>query len=127
MVDETDISFNETLVEEGEDLVKVIVDELGSLLLKLDCIFNVPNRCIDEIIAELQFITSSASAPALKNIIQTTLENHNCTVGEQVITDLVKNICQLNPVSVAFTEEGPLGTVYQRKNTERNTSLLLSL
>lgn len=47
------ISSNETLVGEGEDLAKVIVDELGSLLLKLDCIFNVPSRCIDEIIGKL--------------------------------------------------------------------------
>lgn len=114
LVDETDISSNETIVGEGEDLVKVIVDELASLLLKLDCIFNVPSRCIDEIIGELQFISSSASAPVLKNIIQKTLEGHNCTVGELVITDLVTNICQLNPLSAAFSEGGPLGTAYQR-------------
>lgn len=113
LVDETDVSSNATHEGEGEDLVKVIVDELASLLLKLDCIFNVPSRCIDEIIGELQFITSSASAPVLKSIIEKTLEDHNCTVGEVVITDLVNNICQLNPLSAAF-ERGPLGTAYQR-------------
>lgn len=95
-------------------MVKVVVDELASLLLKLECIFNVPSRCIDEIIGELQFISSSASAPVLKNIIQKTLEGHICTVGELVITDLVTNICQLNPLSAAFSEGGPLGTAYQR-------------
>jgi len=41
-------------------------NELGSLLLKIDCIFNVPRRCIDEIVEELQFITCSASAPVIK-------------------------------------------------------------
>ena len=102
------------LVDEGEDLVTVIVDELGSLLLKLDCIFNVPSRCIDGIVGELQFITCSASAPVTKTIVHNTLVNHNCTVEELVITDLVNNICQLNPLSAAFSEEGPLGTAYQR-------------
>lgn len=56
LVDESYVSSVGTLVGEGEDLVKVIVGELGLLLLKLDCIFNVPSRCIDEIIGELQII-----------------------------------------------------------------------
>lgn len=113
-VDEIDITLTEMLKEEGEDLGKVIVDELASLLLKLDYIFNVPTRCIGEIIGDFQFITSSASAPLLKSIIQKTLDDHNCTVGELVITDLVNNICQLNPLSAAFSEGGPLRTAYQR-------------
>ena len=69
---ESEGNSDETFVQEGEDLVQVIVDELGSLLLKLDCIFNVPTRCIDEIVEELQFITCSASAPVIKNIVHST-------------------------------------------------------
>ena len=69
---ESEGNSDETFVQEGEDLVQVIVDELGSLLLKLDCIFNVPRRCIDEIVEELQFITCSASAPVIKNIVHST-------------------------------------------------------
>lgn len=114
LLDESEATSDEVLVEEGEDLVKVIVDQLGSLLLKLDCIFNVPSRCIDEIVEELQFITCSASAPVIQNIVHKVLEHHNCTVEELVITDLVNSICQLNPLSAAFSEEGPLGTAYQR-------------
>ena len=113
---ESEVTSDETFVQEGEDLVQVIVDELGSLLLKLDCVFNVPRRCIDEIVEELQFITCSASAPVIKNIVHSTLQNHNCTVEEVVITDLVKSLCQLNPLSVAFSEEGPLGTAYKRNS-----------
>ena len=113
---ESEVTSDETFVQEGEDLVQVIVDELGSLLLKLDCIFNVPRRCIDEIVEELQFITCSASAPVIKNIVHSTLQNHNCTVEEVVITDLVKSLCQLNPLSVAFSKEGPLGTAYKRNS-----------
>ncbi len=114
LVDESDVTSDETLVREDEDLGKVIVDHLGSLLNKLDCIFNVPSRCIDEIVEELQFISCSASTPIIKNIVNKTLENHNCTVEELVIKDLVKNICQLNPLSSALSGEGPLGTAYQR-------------
>lgn len=31
-----------------------------------------------------------------------------------MVTELVNSICQLNPLSVAFREGGPLGTAYQR-------------
>lgn len=113
-VDESDVTSDETLGEEGEDLSKVIANHLGSLLLKLDCIFNVPSRCIDEIVEELQFITRSASAPVIKNIVHDTLEKHNCTIEDLVIKDLVNSICQLNSLSSALSEEGPLGTSYQR-------------
>lgn len=33
-----------------------------------------------------------------------------------MISDLVNNVCQLNPLSAAFSEEGPLGTAYERKS-----------
>lgn len=74
----------------------------------------MPSRCINEILEELQFITISASAPIIKSIVHDTFENHNCAVEEFVITDLVKSIRQLNPISAAFSEEGLLGTAYKR-------------
>lgn len=95
-------------------MVEVIVEQLGSLLLKLD-IFNVPSRCVDEIVEELQFIVGSASASVIQNIVCETLENHDCTVEELVITDLVKSICYLNPISLAFRKEGHLSTAHNRK------------
>lgn len=33
---------------------------------------------------------------------------------ELVIAELVNNLCKLNPLSAALSEEGPLGTAYQR-------------
>lgn len=65
----------------------------------------MPSRCINEIVEELQFISSSASTPIIKSIVHDRFENHNCAVEEYVITDLVKRICQLNPISAAFSEE----------------------
>lgn len=116
LLDDSEFQPDEVHVSEDEDLDQVIVDKLGSSLLKLECIFNVPNRCIDEIVEELQFITHSAFAPIIKNIFCNTLQSHDCIVEELVITELVNSICQLNPLSVAFSEEGPPGTVYKRND-----------
>lgn len=82
LLDDSEFQPDEVRVSEDEDLDQVNVDKLGSLLLKLDCIFNVPNRCIDEIVEELQFITRSASAPIIKNIVCNTLQSHDCIVEE---------------------------------------------
>lgn len=98
-------------MNEGEHLVKVIVEQLGSLLY---CIFNVPSRYVNAIVEELQFIVGSASASVIQNIVCETLGNHDCTVEELVITDLVKHICQLNSISVAFSKEATLSTAYNR-------------
>ncbi len=81
--------LKKTLVKEGEDLCEVIVDQLASLLIKLGCIFNVPSKCIDEIVDELQFITCTASEPVIKDIVHNTLKKHNCNLEELVITELV--------------------------------------
>lgn len=78
-VEESEVTFDEGILNEGEDLVEVI--------LKLECIFNVPSRCVDEIVEELQFIVGSASASVIKNIVCEPLENHGCTVEELLITD----------------------------------------
>lgn len=61
---------------EDEDLSETIVKRLGLLLLKLECIYNVSNTCIDEVVEELNFLTSSASGPVIKNIILSTLKKH---------------------------------------------------
>ena len=65
----------------------------------------MPSSCIDEIVEKLQCITCSASTPIIKNIFYNTLENHNCIVEELVIW-----LKKLNPLSAAFSEEGPLCT-----------------
>lgn len=114
LLHESEGTVEEELINEGEDLVEVIVKQLASLFLKLDCIFNVPNRCVDEIVEELQFIVGSASTSVIENIVSKTFENHGCAVDEIVIADLVKSICQLNPISVALSKEGPLSTAHKR-------------
>ncbi len=77
------MSSDETLVKEGEDLGKAIFYELFSLLLKLDCIFNVPSRCINEIVEEFQFILVQHLHPLSKALSMTHLKS---------ITALLKNL-----------------------------------
>lgn len=71
-------------------------------------------KTIVSIVDKLQFITCTASEPVIKDIVHNTLKNHNSNLEELVITELVNNICQLNPLSAAFNEKGPLGTAFQR-------------
>lgn len=78
-------------MEEG-DSVEAIIDHLSAFLLNLDCIHNIPSRCIDDIVEELQFISSSASLPVIKNIILDTFKVYY--------------------ISVAFCNGGPLASAY---------------
>ncbi|KAI3369655.1 hypothetical protein L3Q82_025367 [Scortum barcoo] len=87
--DEDDL---EHLVENTEDLLEVIKEMFGHLLLKLESTFNVLNRSIDELVGELQFIPCSASGPILKDIESTLKTVYNCYLDPAVISDKVKNI-----------------------------------
>lgn len=119
--DEADVTLSnknedvcsDTVVEEG-DSIEAIIDHLSALLLKLDCIHNIPSRCIDDIVRELQFINSSASLPVIKNIILDTFKNYNCSADPMLVTDLMNSICQLSPLSVAFYN-GVKASAYHRK------------
>ena len=58
-------------------------------MLKLDCIFNVPNRCIDEVVEELNFISHSASTPIIIDLLQSCLTRHNCEIDEAIVSEMV--------------------------------------
>lgn len=99
---------------EEEDLDQIIIKRLTLLFLKLECIFNLSHTCIDELADELNFITSSASGPVLKKNILDTLRKHGSALEDSVISDLVRDLCQLNPLTTAFREDGHLSTRYRR-------------
>ena len=78
--------------EDAEDndmreLPNLIEKHIAHLLLKLERIFNAPQQCIDELVEELHFISSSASGPILKDILQSCLKKHNCEVDDVIISD----------------------------------------
>lgn len=113
-VAEDDTELDETLVE-AQDNLSELIKKFGQFFLKLESNFNVSNRCNDQIVDEIQFISSSASAPVLKDVVEPTLKSHNCDIDPTVISDLVKNLCESNPVSSALGKDGPFPTAYKRR------------
>lgn len=111
--EENESNFDSVFVEE-EDVRKAICDRFGCLFLKLESIFNVSNTCLNDIIEELHFITSTASGPIIKEILLSTLQKHGCNIDDSMVSELVTNICQQNPVSSALATDGPLSTSYKR-------------
>lgn len=114
---------DETYVEESlelwdgepQELSQDIKEKFGHLFLKLESMFNVPNKCIDEIVDELQFISTSASGPLLRDVVVSTLKSHNCDLDPAIISDLVKNLCETHPISTALGTGGPFTTYYKRR------------
>lgn len=100
---------------EMSELPNLIEKHVAHLLLKLESIFSVPQRCIDELVEELHFISSSASGPILKDIVQSCLKKHNCDVDDVVISEMVTDLCECNPITSALRSNGPLSTSYKRR------------
>lgn len=89
---------------------------LALLFLKLESTFNVSNRCIDEVVEELNFISHSASGPIIKHILQSCLRKHNCEIDESVVSDMVTELCVANPFTSALSSSGPLSSAYKRRS-----------
>lgn len=118
-VEVQDVEFSVTDDGDGDDDIKDLPNLLGKkialLFLKLESIFNVSNRRIDEVIEELHFITHSASGPMIKTIIQSCLAKHNCEIDEAVMSDMVTELCNANPLTSTLSHSGPLSTAYKRR------------
>lgn len=103
------------MIEEDKDLSRFIKEKFGSLFLKLESTFNVANKCIDEIVNELQFISCTASVPVIRELIESTLRTHSCELDTAVISDLVKILSKAHPISSALASDGPFSTSYKRR------------
>ena len=101
--------------EDVRDLPNLIERRLALLFLKLESIFNVSNRCIDQVIEELHFISHSASGPIIKNILQACLRKHNCEIDDAVVSDMVTELCDANPFTSTLSSGGPLSSAYKRR------------
>lgn len=71
------------------------------------------NTCIGELVEEVNFLTSSG--PLIKEIILRTLRKHDYTFKDSVISELVKDLCQLNLLCSALEVDRPLSTHYKRE------------
>lgn len=102
-------------VETAAGVLNTIVKKVGSLLLKLESIYNVSSQCIDELVEELSFISSVASIPVIRNIVAVNFKRLGCTAEDKVIAELAEELCNGNPVSAAFGEDSPFRTAFKRK------------
>lgn len=112
--DDEDIECGEGYDEESKELPDTIEANLAHLFLKLESTFNVPKQCINEMVEELNFISSSASGPVMKEILQSCFAKHKWQLDDSVITDIVTELCKSNPISQALRSDGPLSTAYKR-------------
>lgn len=103
------------LIEEDKDLSQIIKEKLGSLFLKLESVFNVSNKCINEIVNELQFISCTPSVPVIRELIESTLRTHSCELDTAAMSDLVKILSEAHPISSALATDGPFSTSYKRR------------
>ena len=72
------------------------------------------NTCIDELVKELNFLTTFASGPVIKGIVLSNLRKNGCAFEDSVISELVKDLCKLNPFTAALGVDGPLSIHYRR-------------
>lgn len=91
-----------------------IVQHIASLLLKLESIYNVSGKCVDDLVEQLQFICTSSTQyiPKLVNDIFT---KNNCAVDEAIVSELVDKLCHSNPLSAAFGPEGQFSSKFRRR------------
>lgn len=114
--DDTSVDYDPApLDEEPQVLSQDIKEKFGHLFLNLESTFNVPNKCIDQIVDELNFISSCASGPVLRDVVESTLKRHNSHLDSAVVTDLVKNLCESHPISTSLGMDGPFTTSYKRR------------
>ncbi|XP_071331731.1 uncharacterized protein [Trachinotus anak] len=107
--DQDDASINPPV-----DISNEIHQRIGSLLLKLESVHNVSGKCIDDLVEELHFIYT-ASAPVIRQLVDATLKKNNCVVEEDIVKELVEELCKSHPTSKALGEDGPFGSVYLRR------------
>lgn len=109
-----DSDHENTSVNPPVDISNEIHQRIGSLLLKLESVHNVSGKCIDDLVEELHFIYT-ASAPIIRQLVDASLKKHNCAVEEDIVTELVEELCKSHPTSKALGVDGPFGSVYKRR------------
>lgn len=99
----------------GPESSSVVLKRIGLLLLKLESIYNVSVRCIDSLVEDLHFISSSASVDIVRNTLDSTLRLNQCKVDQVIITDLAEQLCNFHPISTALGGGGPLSLAFKRR------------
>ena len=77
-----DVELDTTVDLDCEGHTSAFVEVIGSLLLKLESIYNVTGKCLDDLVKQLQFICTSSSQyiPNLVRDILTQNKNYNSVI-----------------------------------------------
>lgn len=89
--------------------------KIGSVLLKLESLFHVSGKCIDQLVEDLHFISTEGSAEEFRCVVEQTLKKHDCVLENSVITDLVKELCESSALCKSLGLDGPFRSSYKRK------------
>lgn len=81
----------------------------------------MPSKCITEVVAELQFLSSVVSGPGIRKTVNSCLRKHSCVLDDSVVSDLVTQLSESNPISTAFRADGPLATTFKRQEFFKKT------
>lgn len=114
----TDVSYAEVgpeSVSESDDLAvvnlpKLIEQKIAVILLKLEHIYHIPARLLDELLEKLHFLLSSACAPLTKRTLSDIFKSHNLQISQAVTEEFAKSVCVANPVAQILGKYGPLAT-----------------
>ncbi len=108
-----DVELDSTVDFDCKGQTSAYVEIIGSLLLKLESIYNVTGKCLDDLVEQLQFICVSSSQ-YIPNLVRSILTQNNCTVEENVISELVEKLQLCNPLTSVFGPDGPFHSKYKR-------------
>lgn len=97
----------------------MVLECIASLLLKLESVHNVSVWCINELVDDLDFIASSATTTAIREIVVSHLKRNNQTINDEFVTSLVEELCHSGPLSTALSASGPLSSSFKRRQYSR--------
>lgn len=88
---------------ESESCIE-IVKLMGYLLLKLESVYHVPAKCVDDLVEQLQFI-HTISVLSIPKLIYDVFDKNACAVDDDVVDELVDKLQNGNLLSAAFSPD----------------------
>lgn len=92
-----------------------VLEKIGLLLLQLGSVYNVSVKCIDQLVEELHFISSSVSLDSVKNLIKSAFSSNKFSVDQAFLNDLAEQLCNSHPISIALGASSPLTSAFKRR------------
>lgn len=106
------------------DISSEIEKNIGSLLLKLESVYNVSGKCVDDLVEQLQFICTS-STQSIPKLVSDIFTKNNCAIDEATVSELVDKLCHSNPLSTALRQGGPFSSKFRREKYFKETFSLI--